>query len=208
MLHPPPPEVKISAPQTRKRKRENAAAEVEVGVEGDAEAEVAPEGTKSKSKESSRQPSDPPTQSVPETMTVDGPESEGEVEVENLLHATQSCSIGEPEGDRDAPDEKVGPSSSDCPDFENMELQYPTSEEPMDVDGSPAPGADVEVEKKPPDSERSEPIAVDGDVAEGTEVKPAEPTTEGKEPSKEGSADGHDDAEPAVPSPGASEHPT
>ena len=205
-----------SAPQTRqtrKRKRESAATEAEVEVEAQAEAEVEklpdePAEGKSTSKDSSKQPSEPPAPTLPDTMAVDGPESEGEVEVENLLHATQSCSIGEPEGDRDhASEDKVGSTTDVSEEIENLELQYPMSDEPMDVDATSAPGADVEVEKKPPDRDLSEPFTADeDDVKEvATDAKPGELSAHSKEPTKEeGLAD---DAEPVASAAGAPEYP-
>ncbi|RPD77389.1 hypothetical protein L226DRAFT_321252 [Lentinus tigrinus ALCF2SS1-7] len=171
MLHPAPPSIKVSAPQTRQTP--------------EAEAEAVPDGGKAK------EPSEPPPTHLSGTMTVDGPESEGEVEVENLLHATQSCSIGEPEGDRD------------CGHDHAPEKKYPMSDDPMDVDASSALGTDDEIEKKPPDRESSEPITVDK-LENGKETA-AEPTTDAKEPTKGGSAD---DAEPAAPVAGAPEYPT
>ncbi|PIL22925.1 hypothetical protein GSI_15621 [Ganoderma sinense ZZ0214-1] len=158
MLHPPPPEAR-NAPQTRKRKRESAAAEAElVSEDKDPPAEDGTETATETSKQPSEQPepSTPPNH-VPDAMAVDG-DSEGDLqEVDSLLEMTQTqLSVS-------------GPARSPSRDAMDGELQYPGSEDPMDVDSVPVPGR--EDGRK---SSAQTPIVVDDDSSMDVQAKAAE----------------------------------
>ncbi|KAI0357362.1 hypothetical protein OH77DRAFT_1422202 [Trametes cingulata] len=142
ILHPPPPQARGSAPQTRKRKRDEKPPT--------STAATAPEEAPSESR-SDTTPSEP----VPDIMIVDA-ESEGDCdgqEVETMLRMTQSCNIAEADAlqpaDEAKADDRSRSSTREVSDLDGAELQYPGSEEPMDVDSAPGP----ERESKPPDPE-------------------------------------------------------
>ena len=159
MLHPPPPEAR-NAPQTRKRKRESAAAEAEELVSEDKDPPVE-DGTETAT-ETSKQPSEQPEPStppghVPDAMAVDG-DSEGDrQEVDSLLEMTQTqLSVS-------------GPARSPSRNSMDGELQYPGSEDIMDVD--PVPEPEPEDGRKSPSPKL---IVVDDDASMDVQVKAAE----------------------------------
>ena len=130
MLHPPPPAAQPrEAPQTRKRKRESIVAE---GEQSSSEGKDTPEPAKGEegttagsSKSSSEQPMPRSPDAPPDVMAVDGQSEEGQVE--HLLNMTQ-LSVEDRRARSQTRDEIV--------DLANGELQYPGSEDPMDVDDS------------------------------------------------------------------------
>lgn len=141
MLHPPPP--RGAAPQTRKRKREEQQPESSTEA---AQEEAAQEDVPSESR-SDTAASEPAAATATQPMVVDQ-ESEGEgQEVETMLRFTQSCNIAEAAAEK-KPEDRSRSATGDVIDLDDAELQYPASEEPMDVDPLPGP----EKESKPPDT--------------------------------------------------------
>ncbi len=186
MLHPPPPEARHT-PQTRKRKRDSAAAEADELVSEDKDP---PAGDSTETAtETSKQPSEQPEPStplghVPDSMAVDG-DSEGDrQEVDSLLGEMTQTQLS-----------VSGPARSPSVDLMMGELQYPGSEEPMDVDPVHTSGRD--------DGRWSpsrKPIVVDDDANMDAQVKVVESVEGDSKPdSKEDesmSREGDDAAEP------------
>lgn len=175
MLHPPPPQALRPVPQTRKRKREEPPpTSTATETEATADDGVAENG-------SDTVPSDTP----PDVMTIDR-ESEGEgQEVETMLRFSQSCNIVDLEGESAAakgPIERARSATGDGADIADVDLQYPSSEEPMDVDIVPG----REKESRPPDptgeSSRGESPSVDDPSSvEGASVVAEQPGQTGAE---------------------------
>ncbi|TBU42888.1 hypothetical protein BD309DRAFT_149109 [Dichomitus squalens] len=157
MLHPPPPEALLrEAPQTRKRKRESAVTEIDELVSEDKDppmlADSDKEATAESSKRSSEQPEPRPSDVLHDVMVVDGESEEGQVE--SILKMTQ-LSVDDNRARSQTRDHSV--------DLENGELQYPGSEEPMDVDVVPNSEAD-EGKTFPQTRAHAEPIVVEEDA--------------------------------------------
>ena len=159
MLHPPPPAAQPrEAPQTRKRKRESIVAE---GEQSSSEGKDTPEPAKGEegttagsSKSSSEQPMPRSPDAPPDVMAVDGQSEEGQVE--HLLNMTQ-LSVEDRRARSQTRDEIV--------DLANGELQYPGSEDPMDVDDSEV----GEARKSAPTESLAETVAVaQGEPQEST----------------------------------------
>ena len=199
MLHPPPPEARI-APQTRKRKRDSAAAEAEELSEdkdppaGDT-TETATDTSKQPSEQPDPAPSTPPGH-VPDAMVVDG-DSEGDrQEVDSLLGemAQTQLSVSGP---------ARSPSADLDLDLGNGELQYPASDDRMDVDALPAPEPELELE----DGRKSpavKPIVVDDDADMDAQDKPPEPVEADSKPDSKVDEPISREAEDAAAEPGPS----
>lgn len=164
ILHPPPPKVRGAAPQTRKRKREEQPESATETAPEEAAQEEVP--TESRSDTAASEPA-PATQ----PMAVDH-ESEGEgQEVESMLRFKQSCSITEAVAEK-KPEDRSRSATGDFVDLDDAELQYPASEEPMDVDPLPVP----EKESKPPDvDEATSPSVDETATAEETSIATEQP---------------------------------
>ncbi|KAI0366642.1 hypothetical protein BV20DRAFT_1094672 [Pilatotrama ljubarskyi] len=191
MLHPPPPQARGSAPQTRKRKRDEKSSKSTVALA----AEEVPNDSRSETA---------PSEPIPDVMFVDA-ESEGDhdgQEVETMLRMTQSCNIGEPDLDQlvDEPkaEERSRSGTREVSDLDGVELQYPGSEEPMDVDPVPGP----EKESKPPDSEdassHKESSTVDEPTPTEDAAAAAEQPEETMEPRGAAASSGDEEAEKAT----------
>ena len=159
MLHPPPPAAQPrEAPQTRKRKRESIVTE---GEQSSSEGKDTPEAAKAEegttagsSKSSSEQPMPRSPDAPPDVMAVDGQSEEGQVE--HLLNMTQ-LSVEDRRARSQTRDEIV--------DLADGELQYPGSEDPMDVDDSEV----GEARKSAPTESLAETVAVaEGEPQEST----------------------------------------
>ncbi|CDO70841.1 hypothetical protein BN946_scf184801.g34 [Trametes cinnabarina] len=167
MLHPPPLAAR-AAPQTRKRKHE--------------EEQSAPATDAFADKRSSASRSDTaPSESSPDVMIVDAV-SEGDQEVESMLHFTESCIITDPNEKEPVPEEGRDPRSRsatrDSIDLSTAELQYPGYEEPtyepMDVDNIPG----LKKESKPPDPTHDNPREESSNVDKPTPAEEADAAAE------------------------------
>ncbi|OJT12819.1 Ubiquitin-like-specific protease 2 [Trametes pubescens] len=183
MLHPPPPQARRAAPQTRKRKREEQQPESATeAVPEEAAPEAVPEEVSSESR-SDTAASEPVAATQP--MAVDQ-ESEGEgQEVETMLRFTQSCNIAEAVVEK-KPEDRSRSATGDAIDLDDAELQYPASEEPMDVDPLPVP----QKESKPPDTVEEESRKPSPSVDETTTTEEASTATERPETAAESKEDG------------------
>ncbi|KAI0820439.1 hypothetical protein BC628DRAFT_1397444 [Trametes gibbosa] len=142
ILHRPPPEALRSVPQTRKRKREYPSSTSPSSAP--VETEATPDDDPAENRSDTAQ-----SDTSPDAMAVDR-ESEGEGrEVETMLRFTQSCNIVDPQGEPTVAHKNQDrrSCSGDIVDISGAELQYPSSEEPMDVDIVPS----QEKESRPPD---------------------------------------------------------
>ncbi|KAI1794794.1 hypothetical protein LXA43DRAFT_939951 [Ganoderma leucocontextum] len=192
MLHPPPPEARHT-PQTRKRKRESAGAGAEelVSEDKDPPAGDSTETPTETSKQASEQPEpSTPPDPVPDAMAVDG-DSEGDrQEVDSLLGEMTQTQLS-----------VSGPARSPSVELNIGELQYPGSEDPMDVDPVPAP--------EPGDGRKSplpKAIVVDDDADMDAQDKaPESMEGDSKPDSKEDEAMSHEEEDAAEPAPSTNE---
>lgn len=137
-----------AAPQTRKRKREEQPESATETAQEEAAQEEVPIASRSDTAASEPAPATQP-------MTVDqGSEGEGQ-EVEKMLRFRESCNIAEAAEKK--PEDRSRSATGDFVDLDDAELQYPASEEPMDVDPLPGP----EKESKPPDVDEATSPSVD-----------------------------------------------
>ena len=189
MLHPPPPATR-QAPMTRKRKRESDAkddskpAEDKDRTVSDSELELEFEAGPSKpdSKGTSEQPD--PTQHDP--MPPDGTSDSDIQDVDQMLQLSQHCNISEPSiegGARSHTASPVAPLdiSPDPEELHDMELQYPVSDDPMDVDlphpvdATKLPNGTVADESKQPQPQpqpgpQEHPISITDDPHSGSSM--------------------------------------